>query len=308
MEHNLKLIIEDEELFPDDDLKSDPSFGWQYYLARQLFGKLDFDLLPNVKPLARAEPLSFLVGQLDFLIKEKSVLGENENAIKRYKKALVDANAIFDANPKLRETKNQGLLAAITFYSISDPACVGSFVHWVLENNLHLIENTSVPDIISIFDQVLETRKHTIFVSMPFGNKTTENHYKIIERVAGEVSTKHGLKSPLKVERVDWFHDGTSYNINDKIVELMSDCGLLIANLTLCNPNVYHEIGFVMGKAKAEKTDSPSMLLFLDEGVTDPKDKYVGFNLAGIKQVRFQQSEDFGPALSENIEKFFKLA
>ncbi|MBP8102997.1 MAG: hypothetical protein KAY79_02120 [Nitrospira sp.] len=94
-----------------------------------------------------------------------------------------------------------------------------------------------------------------------------DEHYAIIQRVAREVSEAHGLKPSLKVERVDWFHDGTSYGINDKIIEMMSDCGLLIGNLTHCNPNVYHEVGFVIGKAKAEGKDVANMLLFLDESV-----------------------------------------
>ncbi|MCX7355746.1 MAG: hypothetical protein NTY59_13125 [Alphaproteobacteria bacterium] len=90
---------------------------------------------------------------------------------------------------------------------------------------------------------------------------------------------------------------------------MLSDCGLLIGNLTYCNPNVYHEIGFVMGKARAEGKDVPNMLLFLDESVTDEKEKFVGFNLRGIKQLRFTQPEiEFVPALKENLERFFKLA
>jgi len=107
---------------------------------------------------------------------------------------------------------------------------------------------------------------------------------------------------------VDWFHDGTSYVISDKIIEMISDCGLLIGNLTHCNPNVYHEIGFIMGKAKAECKDVANMLLFLDESVANKKDKFVGFNLNGIKQLRFTKSEvEFVPALHENLERFFKL-
>lgn len=126
---------------------------------------------------------------------------------------------------------------------------------------------------------------------MPFGKKKPDDHYAIIQRVCIEVSAAYNLKPMLKVERVDWFHDGTSYEINDKIIEMMSDCGLLIGNLTHCNPNVYHEIGFVMGKAKAERKNVPNMLLFLDESVVDDKDKFVGFNLRGIKQLRFTQPE-----------------
>lgn len=108
---------------------------------------------------------------------------------------------------------------------------------------------------------------------------------------------------------MDWFHDGTSYEINDKIIEMLSDCGLLIGNLTYCNPTVYHEIGFMMEKAKAEGKEIADMLLFLDESVGDEKDKFVGFSLRGIKQLRFTARElDFGPKLKENLEKFFKLA
>lgn len=161
---------------------------------------------------------------------------------------------------------------------------------------------------IAIFDKVLASRKRTIFVSMPFGKPKPDDHYAIIERVAKEVSEAHNLKPALKVERVDWFHDGTSYEINDKIIEMMSDCGLLIGNLTHCNPNVYHEIGFVMAKAKAEGSDVANMLLFLDQSVADDKDKFVGFNLRGIKHLPFTQAEkQFAPALKENLEKFFKL-
>ena len=50
------------------------------------------------------------------------------------------------------------------------------------------------------------------------------------------------------------------------------------------------------------------MLLFLDESVEDAKDRFVGFNLSGIKQLRFTQSQlQFEPALCENLEKFFNL-
>jgi len=63
-----------------------------------------------------------------------------------------------------------------------------------------------------------------------------------------------------------------------------------------------------MGKAKAEGKAVANMILFLDESVADEKDKFVGFNLRGIKQLRFVAPElGFAPPLKENIERFFKL-
>lgn len=71
---------------------------------------------------------------------------------------------------------------------------------------------------------------------------------------------------------------------------------------------MYHEIGFVMGKAKAERKDSANMLLFLDELVAEDKDKFVGFNLRGIKQLRFTKQEvEFAPELKRHLEQFFSL-
>jgi len=308
MEHNLKLILEDAELFPDALLQTDPSFGWSYYHARTLHGKLDLELLPNLAPFLKEEPRTFLLRQFEFLV-DRGVLGDNENAIRRLKEALGRVNSLFDASPALKESRNRGLLAALVYFELKKDVKVASFVKWVLDNHLHLIEESGSSDLIAIFEKVLASRKRTIFVSMPFGRPKPDDHYAIIERVAKEVTQAHDLKPPLRVERVDWFHDGTSYEINDKIVEMMSDCGLLIGNLTHCNPNVYHEVGFVMGKAKAEGKAVADMLLFLDESVADDKDKVVAFNLRGIKQLRFTKPEaEFASQLRTNIERFFNLA
>jgi hypothetical protein len=305
-EHNLRLILDDPDLFEDEKLKDDPSFGWPYYLARQLHNKLDLDLLANLKPFIEKEPRSFLVDQFTFLLVEK-VLGDNENALKRFKEALGRVNVFFDKYPALKDSTNQGLLAVFVYYELKSSATTASFVQWVLDNHLHAIKESNSTDLIKIFDKVLESRKRTIFVSMAFNKPATENHYQIIERVCKEVSEHYDLKPALKVQRVDWFHDGTSYNINDKIVEMMSDFGLLIGNLTYCNPNVYHEIGFVMGRAKGEGKESSNMLLFLDDSIANEKDKFVGFNLRAVKQLRFNKTEEFAKLLRTNLERFFHL-
>jgi len=306
MEQNLRLILDDEDLFPDDKLKSSESFGWPYYLARKLNNKLDFELLPNLRQFIEKKPRTFLIQQLSFL-RENGVLEDNENAIKLFKEAQGRVNAFFDRWTALKDSKNPGLLAALVYYELRPGVPTASFIRWVLENHLHLIERSSAPDLIAIFDKVLESKKRTIFVSMPIGKEATDNHYKIIERICGEISETNKLRPALKAERVDWFHDGTSYVITDKIIQMISDCGLLIGNLTYGNLSIYHEIGFVMGRAKVEGADAPNILLFLDMSVADEKDKVVGFNLQGIKQLRFTKTEDFARDLRTNLELFFKL-
>jgi hypothetical protein len=86
----------------------------------------------------------------------------------------------------------------------------------------------------------------------------------------------------------------------------MANCGLLLADLTFCNPNVYHEIGFMDGKAKGAGAELPDVLMFLDESV--PTDaQAVGFNLRDSSQIRFTQIADFKTKLRTNLEQHFKL-
>lgn len=306
MEQNLRLILDDEKnLFPDEELKDNASFGWPYYLARKLYGKIDYDMIPNIHSALDKEERTFLVEELSWLI-EAEILGENENAVKRFKQALVEVNTLYGQYVALAECKNRGLLGAFIYFQLKPEKLVKSFAEWVIDNHIHTIEKSHSKDIVKVFESILNSRKHTIFVSMKFNNPKTDNHYKIIERTTEEINKEFGLKVKLKPERVDWFNDGTSYEINNKILKMISDCGLLIGNLTFCNPNVYHEIGFLMGKNKAVGDDFGSFLLFLDESVKDKK--CVGFNLAGIKQIRFTESEDFASELKKHLIKFFKLS
>lgn len=314
MEQNLALILDDADLFPDEKLKTHEFFGWPYYHARKLHGKLDHDLLPNLAPILKDEPRTFLLRLFEFLI-ARGILKDNENAIKRLKEALGKVNTLFDISTNLKDSTNRGLLAALVYFQLVKPSIVPPFVRWVLANHLHHIEDlnsaefiTNAASLIAIFEKVLESRKRTIFVSMPFGKDATENHFKTIQRVAEDINKDYpDLKPPLKVERVDFQQSGTSFNIRAKIDEFMANCGLLIGDLTYCNPNVYHEIGFMDGKAKAEGAENANVLLFLDESVAEEKDKFVGFNLRGTKYIPFKQSEEFAKVLRQNLEAFFKL-
>ncbi len=307
MEHNLRLIIEDEELFPDETLKDTADgFGWPYYLTRKLHGRLDFDLLPHLKPLFKPEPRTRLLKLFDFLIQRKA-LGENENAIRRLKEVLVALQSLFEQHPDLRESKNFGLLVACVCFDLDHKVPIQAFVRWVIANHVHEIGESHPGDLVAIFQKIMETRNRTIFVSMPFGKNETENHFTAASEVVEAINRDYpDLKPPLKVKRVDFHSEGVSYPIRAKIDDFMTNCGLLLANLTHCNPNVYHEIGFMDGKARGENQDRPDVLMFLDETVT-PDAQFVGFNLRDSSQIRFSRIEDFKTRLRENLERHFKL-
>lgn len=307
MEHNLKLILEDGGLFPDELLqKTEEGFGWPYYLTRQLHCRIEFDLLPNLKPFFACESRAQLLQLFEFLIGRK-VLGEDEHAISRLSGALGQVNALFETHPALKGAINPGILVALVYFQLEPRVPVVAFVRWVLANHLHEIAESNAADLVAIFEKIMLSRKRTIFVSMPFGKDATENHFTEITNVVAAINRDYpDFKPQLKVQRVDFLQDGTSFPIRAKIDEFMANCGLLIANLTYCNPNVYHEVGFMDGKAKALDADKADVLLFLDESVAVDA-SVVGFNLSGSKQIRFKRTTDFTKQLRENLERHFNL-
>jgi hypothetical protein len=194
------------------------------------------------------------------------------------------------------------------YFQLEPRVPVVAFVRWVLANHLHEIAESNAADLVAIFEKIMLSRKRTIFVSMPFGKDATENHFTEITNVVAAINRDYpDFKPQLKVQRVDFLQDGTSFPIRAKIDEFMANCGLLIANLTYCNPNVYHEVGFMDGKAKALDADKADVLLFLDESVAVDT-SVVGFNLSGSKQIRFKRTTDFTKQLRENLERHFNLS
>lgn len=314
LDHSTRLILEDSGSYPDNRLIESPSFGYEYYFARKIYKKLDFDLLPHIHQSFWSdqsesfEYASTFLTLFKFLLKKK-VISDSDNTIRRFKNALSEINQIYGKDSSLKNCKNHGLLGAFLYFQLKPEhtAIVPSFFNWVTANHISEIEEMEPQGIVKVYEKIIGSKGRKIFVSMPFGKEITDNHFDIINRVCNELNQEKNLKIKIKAERVDWFEDGTSYDINDKILSMISNCGMLIGNLTYARPNVYHEIGFIMGRDKAMGKINNNFILILDETVSDEKDKLVGFNLKSIKQIRFTQTEQLAAKLRENIMKFYGL-
>jgi len=310
LEHNIRLILKDTENYPSEKLKTDSSFGCAYYYARKVYNELDFELIPNLKNAFKEgdkwKEASRLLKIISFLL-DKRKLGESEGSLKKLKKALSSINSIYE-NDELKKSHSVGLLGAFLYYQLSSkPNLINSFKSWALNNHLTTLNDISSDSFVKIFDKILSSKKRTIFVSMPFMDET-QSHYKTIKRIAKEINDELYLKTKLKVVRVDWFSDGTSYEITSKIFNLIDDSGYLIADLTYAKPNVYHEVGYLMGRNKAlGKGSYNNFLLILNTSKGSNADNDVAFNLKGLKQIRFNNTEELGSKLKENIKKFYGL-
>lgn len=308
-EEVFKGIVDEPGDFPDDDLSA--RFGAEYLQCRQLKDLLNFSYLSNLKSVfgrnkgqdecVRSVVIQSLLdvrGQID----PKTELDTEKvfEAIKRINVTYTD--------PRLQSSAAQGLFAAFLFYHLSEDHSRGSyeqFTNWVLRTHQYELRSINAADLIKIFSKIAQSRKRQVFVSMQFSEDTKPN-FEAIEGAIKDLNEKHDLDIAITPIRIDQFDMGFSYEINAEILRLIEDSGLLIADLTLGNKNVYHEIGYLMGLNQGKGLLHENFLLVHNASIGDSKAD-IGFNISGIKQLRLNDTNAVREAIKEQVSKFYGL-
>ena len=319
MEQNLKLIIEDENLFDDDTLKIQSSFGWPYYLSRRILNSWDLSVLPAIKNIIEPETgevetdkslvfkRTFLLNTFKILLKD-NLLKENKAAVNTFKGILSRINTIYEQHKLLNENRDIGLLSTFVYYALKNDRELKTFTNWVIENHIYAIAKSEASELIKVFDRVLESRRRTIFVSMQFCEDTYSN-YEAITNAVDDVNKDHGLDLKIQQIRIDKLVKGHSYKIDEEILQLVEDSGLLVADLSLGNKNVYHEIGYLMGLNKSGEHKQDNFILVHNKQM-DASDfkKDVGFNLKAHQVLIADGTDDLRNQLKKQIEKYYNLS
>lgn len=309
-EEVLKGIVDAPEDFSDNDLSN--RFGPEYLQCRHLKDRLNFNYLSNLK----------------------SVFGKNEGQDECARSVLIQSlqdmakqlgkapppttDAVFEAIKRLNDTYSdkrlkastaQGLFAAFLFFQLSSDRTRGTyeqFTNWVLRTHQYELQSIHATDLIKIFSKIAQSRKRQVFVSMQFSEDTKPN-FEAIKTAVDDLNKAHDLDIAIRPIRIDQFDTGFSYEINTEVLRLIEDSGLLIANLTHGNKNVYQEIGYLMGLNQGKGLAHESFLLIHNGSIGDVK-KDIGFNIAGIKQLRLNDTNALREAVKEQISKFYGLA
>lgn len=335
-EENLRLILQtgEGELFRDEDLLSKPSFGPAYWLARRLVPELRADFLSGLtKHFENRHTLA--LGLAQFLMAKETVAGGTDVAvlqpeIARVREALIAVNTSYCATSgaALREAACHGVLTAYVYFALKNGGRqLSAFARWVESNRIdrlspatttrglgyhyHLGRTQAVDaaSLVDVFESVLSARGREVFVSMQFGTPPGEEPvYKAIEEAIAAVNAKHGLQADLALSpvRIDHVNKGHSYTIGDEILKVVNGCGLLIADLTEGNKNVYHEIGFLMGLNQGRTAPQDNFILLADKRKIQ-SDAAIGFNLRHWQQIRFDGELQLRDQLIESLEQHFDL-
>ena len=331
-EENLRLILEmgEDNLFDDNILLRSPDFGPAYYLARKLLAEIDDRYLAALKkPLEDRRSLALALTQ--FLIVEGEISKRRSKAVldarvPRLREAFQQVNAIYQEWPKLKANACHGVLVAFLYFALhNDGRQLSAFSRWVTSNRIdhlapvkttkslghhnHLSRTQAVDtaSLVKVFKSVLTAREREIFISMDFRNETYET-YETIKKTVCQINDQYQLEIGLREIRIDQFNKGHSYTIDDEILKVIEGSGLLIADLTFGNRNVYHEIGYLMGLNRGKGLEQDNFILIADKQTRgDELESDIGFNLKSWQQLRFISTRQLEVSLTESLKIYYKL-
>ena len=237
---------------------------------------------------------------------------ENEAAIIEALTSLISVYKSFNQ----KAFGNIAFLCALVYYAILDKMQMQSFIDWAERNGINKItepddlSKDSATNLINMFEQIYQAKKNQIFISMQFGDSQSELIYEKITRAIEKFNEKHKSihlnATPIRVDRTV---ESSTFSIQDRILEAIKSCSLIIADLSSSNINVYLEIGYAMGVAESHNM-IPNMILLYKEDTDHNKekkdvDKFIGFNLRNLSQLRFKDYKQLVDGLVDRLEKHY---
>lgn len=237
--------------------------------------------------------------------------------VSEIKKAITSLGYIYESF-RQDEYGNIAFLATMVYYSLLDKAQLQAFIHWATRNGINKVNDPddlskdSAENLIKMFEQIFQSKKNEVFVSMQFGDSQSELIYEKIVRAIEQFNNKYtGIYLNVYPIRIDRTVESSTFSIQDRILKAIKSCSLIIADLSSQNINVYHEIGYAMGVAEANNL-FPNIILLYKEDTEHNKeqvdtDKFVGFNLRSLSQLRFKDYKQLVDGLVERLEKHYEV-
>ena len=263
---------------------------------------------------------------IDELRHNTEVTQKQIEVLKRFIKSSDSIDDIEIAIQSLRSTYaklgdnygNISMFVALVYFKLFDENKYVSFVEWIIKNGINKIPvedylpTHSAESLIALFNRVYEAKGREVFISMQFNDPQSEMIYEKVVQTIEKFNQKKGLNIKITMIRIDQKATTEMFTISNEITRAIENSSLIIADLSSHNVNVYHEIGIAMGIAQAKQIPAPVILLyktdstFRDEKTIDA-DHFIGFNLRGESQLRFETYKQLQDGLWERLEKHYEV-
>ena len=299
LEENLKVILGSAEVFSDDKLKTDPSFGWKYYLARKTIYTIDFSYFPSINSYVSASKHSFFVDLYGFLIKNKSV-EENDSAIATVKSQLFEVEQALVESEIIATTTNIAVIGALAYYKLTNESKYRGFLSWIKKNNIGNVENLHIDDVINLYDEIYEHVPKKVFLARwyPSAEHDGDDEFRKAE---SRISAIKEIVQQLNLELTDLGTRETgTFDIRDVMYHDIRECDIFIADLSGARHNVMIEVGYALKHVKTAR-----MLFYFQ---ASDKCSSVPFDVSNLNYVQIVDSAEIKSSVKVRIENILEQA
>lgn len=215
----------------------------------------------------------------------------------------------FSDNESIRNCKSRFAIVPYVYYCFEGGkqknAKLTAYNTWFIKNKLYDINDIDPSSIIEVFNSIYEIRQKQIFVAMPF-KSDLDFVFEAICDTVDKINRENGTDL-LRPIRIDKQIVGFTYDIVDEILENIKNAGLLIADLTDQNANVYYEVGYAQGLIKA-KLGNTAEVLYLISNPDNPDEPFATakFDVQHYKMIPYKNDGNGVDELKTNLEKELK--
>ena len=239
-EQNLKVLIDDNKNFPDEELES--IFGGRHaILTRQLMKKIDTTIFFSGFEHVIKDNYRTYFNEIFKRLLDNGI--DESNAIKKIVNSLQAVNQLYNDNVYLKANDSFGLLTSFLWYHIQGLDKFYAFKNWILNNHIFEIKEVKAESIIKIFDKLISQRIE-VFVAMPYFDGNTEviaEYNKIYGDVIKDIASKYNIQ--ISLFPIMCNKGATGDQIQD-IINKIKQAKIVFADITDNNANVLYEMGW----------------------------------------------------------------
>lgn len=263
-EENLRVMIDDECNFGDDELKE--IFGGEYpLLTRELIHKVDKNIFTGISHVLDKNYRTYYNALFKRMLNDGY---KRDECVNKLLTSLQAVNTLYNENPLIKANKSIGLLFSFIWYHMEGIEKFNSFRNWILGNHLFEVsEEVSENSIIKLFDKIY-SQEIKVFVAMPYfdGNPDIVADYNTIyDNKIKEIAERYNVNISLfpimcaKGETHDQIQD---------IINKIKKAKIVFADITDNNANVLYEMGW------ARALEDKQVIIVRRKGSTKPKSDY----------------------------------
>lgn len=287
-EENLKVLIDDEKTFPNDELRD--IFGGDYPLkTRELIDLAKPQIFQGIGHILEKQYRSYYNDIFYYLLEEGI---SEDDIVNKVLNALQVINTLYTENKNFKNNDSFGILTALLFYKIKNNGeQFETFKNWIIANNILEITEITAESLITIFEKII-AKEIKVFVAMPYfdGNEEIIKDYnKIYKETIDKIKDEHKIN--ISLYPIMSNKGATQDQIQD-IINKIRECSIFFADITDNNANVSYEMGWARALNK-------KVIIVRRKNSEKPKSDYI--NDTYHEYDDSSRSVSLGKIIKENI-------